>query len=176
MPTDFKTIKIKYVKYVHICLGFNTCLEINLLHNNYLVLVPGKCWLDAPDCWQQSGSTLWIRFHTCCGSASVMLIINEGSLLWYGESMQIQAWPSFPLLVFLPVHSSWALKKIKIKTMQNTYLPTSSTYSKESELINKLRKRQKPTEHHWSRSLYLHAASSLWFEELIRPESGFISM
>ena len=59
--------------------------------------------------------------------------------------------------------------------MQNTYLPTSSTYSKESELINKLRKRQKPTEHHWSRSLYLRAASSLWFEELIRPESGFNS-
>ena len=64
-----------------------------------LTLILGKCWLDLPDC------RILDQFFGLDSTDVVqplMLIINEGSLLWYGESSQIQAWLSFPLSVFLP--------------------------------------------------------------------------
>lgn len=122
------------IKYVHFCLGLNIHLEINFLHKKCWALIPGKCRLNLPGCWLHSGSILQIRFHSCCGSASVCNANNSWKICyWDEESTQTQTWLSFQLFAF-PLSSLLLGTYFKNKNNANLSTSSTSTYSEELEL------------------------------------------
>ena len=86
-------IKIKYTKYVLFGLGLNIRLEISFLHKKCQARIPrNPAWI----CQDPAGSDCIL--HPLCGPnftdmaqpLSIMLIINEGSLLVWGKHADSQ--------------------------------------------------------------------------------------